>query len=155
MSTYLSTYWTLFDHLVDYNSTSLICSCPPCQYPELKFEFKSEKIRCRIRPCYFCLSVGAYMLTIASISNCITNPSAPYFPTIFQVPTHRARHLHILYRIRWEPSRLVWIQAETLVHWSRNQHIAQMMMSDAWRSIVCDHSPSLSPKLERWSPRTL
>ena len=30
MSTYLSTYWTLFDHLVDYNSTSLIRSCPSC-----------------------------------------------------------------------------------------------------------------------------
>ena len=30
MSTYLSTYWTLFGHLVDYNSTSLIRSCPSC-----------------------------------------------------------------------------------------------------------------------------
>ena len=33
MSTYLSTYWTLFDHLVDYNSTSLIRSCPSCSNP--------------------------------------------------------------------------------------------------------------------------
>ena len=31
MSTYLLTYWTLFDHLVDYNSTSLIRSCPSCK----------------------------------------------------------------------------------------------------------------------------
>ena len=31
MLTYLLTYWTLFDHLVDYNSTSLIRSCPSCQ----------------------------------------------------------------------------------------------------------------------------
>ena len=32
MLTYLSTYWTLFDHLVDYNSTLLICSCPSCKH---------------------------------------------------------------------------------------------------------------------------
>ena len=31
MSTYLSTYWTLFDHLVDYNLTLLIRSCPSCE----------------------------------------------------------------------------------------------------------------------------
>ena len=30
MSAYLLTYWTLFDHLVDYNPTSLIRSCPSC-----------------------------------------------------------------------------------------------------------------------------
>ena len=32
MLTYLLTYWTLFDHLVDYNSTLLICSCPLCMF---------------------------------------------------------------------------------------------------------------------------
>ena len=32
MSTYLWTYWTLFDHLVYYNSTSLIRSCPSCEW---------------------------------------------------------------------------------------------------------------------------
>ena len=31
MLTYLSTYWTLFDHLVDYNLTLLIRSCPSCK----------------------------------------------------------------------------------------------------------------------------
>ena len=36
MLTYLSTYWTLFDHLVDYNSTSLIHSCPLCKDTQIQ-----------------------------------------------------------------------------------------------------------------------
>ena len=44
MSTYLLTYWTLFDHLVDYNSTSLIRSCPSCHTPLASYI--SRKRRC-------------------------------------------------------------------------------------------------------------